>query len=185
LLLDERSFGYFNTDINDWVIENGVYEIQIGASLTDIRLKKSVIVEHNPIEIPVNCKSTFIPDYYDRKHPISISDGNFTQLTGIPIPFAFKRKEEPFTINSTITELSDVWIGRLLASIAMKQSKKMMPSAINDEKIMKMVEKGVMESPLRSLVAMSNGALTYSLAQGIINLANKNYFKAIRHFLSK
>jgi beta-glucosidase len=172
LSLDERSFGYFNTDINDWVIENGEYEIQVGASIEDIRLRSSVFYIKNTVDTSVKSLPEFVPDYYGRNHPISISDGNFTQLTGIPIPFAFKRKEEPFTINSTITELSDVWIGRLLASIAMKQSKKMMPSAIHDEKIMKMVEKGVKESPLRSLVAMSNGALTYRMVQWILKLAN-------------
>lgn len=170
--LDSRSFSYYNTDINDWVIENGEYEIQIGASLADIKLKQSVEFDKNLIDMPFNSKSEFVPDYYHRHHPISISDGNFTQLTGIPIPFAHKRKEEPFTINSTLTELSEVWIGRLLASIILKQSKKMMPSAVNDEKIMKMVERGVMESPLRSLVAMSNGALSSSVVGWILKLAN-------------
>jgi beta-glucosidase len=170
--LDFRSFSYFNTDINDWVIENGEYEIQVGSSIADIRLTETVSFDKNFINIPVNCKSEFVPDYYNRNHPISISDGNFTQLTGIPIPFAFKRKEEPFTINSTITELSEVWIGKLLAFMALRQSKKMMPSAVNDEKIMKMVEKGVMESPLRSLVAMSNGALSSKVVHWILKIAN-------------
>ncbi|PKM69818.1 MAG: glycosyl hydrolase [Firmicutes bacterium HGW-Firmicutes-19] len=172
LSLSQRSFSYFNTDVNTWVIENGEYEIQVGSSLNDIHLKESVIFDKNIVDIPVNCQSQFISDYYKRLHPISISDGNFTQLTGIPIPFAFKRKEEPFTINSTITELSEVWVGRLLASVALKQSKKTMPSAVNDEKIMKMVTAGVMESPLRSLVSMSNGALSTNVVQWILKIAN-------------
>jgi beta-glucosidase len=96
--LDARSFSYFNTDINDWVIENGKYEIQIGASLMDIRLKHSISYDKNTTEIPVNCKKEFIEDYYHRHHPISIKDGTFTQLTGIPIPFAFKRKDEPLPL---------------------------------------------------------------------------------------
>lgn len=172
ITLDARSFSYFNTDINDWVIENGEYEIQVGASLSDIRLMHTLNYDKNMTDIPVNCDPKFIPDYYNRQHPISIGDGNFTQLTGIPIPFAFKRKEEPFTINSTITELSEVWVGKLLARLALRQSKKLMPSALNDEKIMKMVEKGIMESPLRSLVAMSNGALSSKVIHVILKIAN-------------
>ena len=170
--LDARSFSYFNTDINDWVIENGKYEIQIGASLMDIRLKHTVSYDKNTTEIPVNCKKEFIEDYYHRHHPISIKDGTFTQLTGIPIPFAFKRKDEPYTINSTLTELSEVWIGRVFANIAKKQSANVMPSSKNDEKIMKMVERGVMESPLRSLISLSNGALPLKVIQWILKLAN-------------
>lgn len=172
LSLCPRSFSYYNTDTQDWIIENGDYEIQIGASLKDILLKQTVTNNENTTDIPVNCKPEFVSDYYNRQHPISISDGNFTQLTGITIPFAFKRKEEPFTINSTITELSEVWIGRLLAKIAMKKSEKMMPSAVNDEKILKMIHRGVMESPLRSLVAMSQGAITLIMVKIILSIAN-------------
>jgi beta-glucosidase len=170
LRLDSRSFSYFNTDFNDWVIENGEYEIQIGSSIVEVHLKESVTYDKNTVSIPVKSLPAFVSDYYDRKHPLTISDGNFTQLTGITIPFAFRRKEEPFTINSTLTELSDVWIGRLLAKIAKSQSKKLMPSS--DEKIIKMIERGVMESPLRSLVAMSNGAMNSGMVRWILKIAN-------------
>lgn len=170
--LGARSFSYFNTDVSDWVIENGEYEIQIGASLMDIRLKHTITYDKNTTEIPVNCKQEFIEDYYQRQHPISIKDGTFTQLSGIPIPFAFKRKDEPFTINSTITELSEVWIGKIFAYIAKKQSASIMSSSKNDEKIMKMVERGVMESPLRSLISLSNGSLSNKLVNRILKIAN-------------
>ncbi len=172
MFLDARSFSYFNTDINDWVIENGEYEIQIGASIEDIRLRKSVVSKGNTVEVPVNCLPQFITDYYDRTYPIQISDGTFTQLTGIAIPYAFRKENEPFTINSTLTELSETWIGRTYASIALKQSMKVLPSAQSDEKIMKMVERGVMESPLRSLIALSNGALPSFLVRLLLKIAN-------------
>ncbi len=42
--LDKRAFAYFNTDINDWLVESGNYGIQIGASSRDIRLEGSVNV---------------------------------------------------------------------------------------------------------------------------------------------
>ena len=174
LNLDSRSFSYFNTDIEDWVIENGEYEIQVGSSIKDIKQVACVSYDKNTFDLPVKSYPEFIPDYYNRTHPLSISDGNFTQLTGITIPFAFKRKKEPFTINSTITELSEVWIGRLLAKIALKQSRKLMPST--DEKIVKMVERGVMESPLRSLVAMSNGALSIKVVNWILKIVNFSRF---------
>lgn len=177
IVLDSRSFSYFNTDLQDWIIENGEYEIQIGACIQDIRLRKSVAFDKNTVDIPVNCLPQFVPDYYDRIHPIQISDGTFTQLTGIPIPHPFRKENEPFSLNSTLTELSETWIGRIYSSIALKQSVKVLPSAQNDEKIMKMVERGVMESPLRSLIALSNGALppiVVNLLLKVANLSTKN-----------
>lgn len=44
-VLDKRSFAYYHTGIRDWYVETGAYEILIGASSSDIRLKRSVYVE--------------------------------------------------------------------------------------------------------------------------------------------
>ena len=42
--LDERAFSYWNTEIHDWFMESGSYEIQIGKSAQEILLKKEVQV---------------------------------------------------------------------------------------------------------------------------------------------
>lgn len=44
LELDERAFSYWNTEIHDWFMESGSYEIQIGKSAQEILLKKEVQV---------------------------------------------------------------------------------------------------------------------------------------------
>lgn len=43
--LDKRSFAYYNTDIKDWHVETGVFNILIGKSSRDIVLSKSVEVQ--------------------------------------------------------------------------------------------------------------------------------------------
>lgn len=40
--LDSRAFSYYHTGIHDWYAEDGNYEIQIGASSRDIRLRQSI-----------------------------------------------------------------------------------------------------------------------------------------------
>ncbi|MFP4017116.1 MAG: beta-glucosidase [Halanaerobiales bacterium] len=55
--LDKRSFAYYNTDIKDWYVESGEYQILIGSSSRDIRLKETVDVQSTvelPWEITVN-----------------------------------------------------------------------------------------------------------------------------------
>jgi beta-glucosidase len=42
--LSKRSFAYYNTTIKDWHVENGVYEIMVGGSSDDIRLRTGVKV---------------------------------------------------------------------------------------------------------------------------------------------
>lgn len=42
--LDKRAFAYYDTDIGDWHVEYGKFDILIGSSSRDIRLSKSVFV---------------------------------------------------------------------------------------------------------------------------------------------
>lgn len=42
--LDKRSFAYYNVQIKDWHVESGIFEILVGASSKDIRLKETVEV---------------------------------------------------------------------------------------------------------------------------------------------
>lgn len=43
--LDKRSFAYYNTQISDWYVESGAYEILIGSSSADIRVSVTVNIE--------------------------------------------------------------------------------------------------------------------------------------------
>lgn len=46
-ILERDDFSYYNVMLHKWVAENGVYDIYIGASSQDIRLKESVLYENN------------------------------------------------------------------------------------------------------------------------------------------
>ena len=60
--LDKRSFAYYNTDISDWHVETGDFEILIGKSSRDIILKELVKVNSTvDIKIKVH-KNTSIAD---------------------------------------------------------------------------------------------------------------------------
>ncbi|MFW5809076.1 MAG: beta-glucosidase family protein [Halanaerobium sp.] len=50
--LGKRAFAYYNTEIDDWYVESGEYEILIGSSSRDIRLKEQLKVEAT-VELPV------------------------------------------------------------------------------------------------------------------------------------
>ncbi len=44
-VLDSRAYAYWNTEIHDWHVESGEYELQIGRNAQDIVLSKTVYVE--------------------------------------------------------------------------------------------------------------------------------------------
>lgn len=58
-MLDKRSFAYYNTEISDWYTEYEKYNILVGASSRDIRLKASVYVAPtNKIRLEYTLNST-------------------------------------------------------------------------------------------------------------------------------
>lgn len=74
--LDERSFAYYNTEKHAWTIENGAYEIYIGASSRDIRLEEELyIAGDNQIGSAVLLKDEVISE-----KGYHISDEQFEKL---------------------------------------------------------------------------------------------------------
>ena len=53
--LDSRSFAYYNTSLHRWYVENGAFEILVGASSRDIRLKEKIT-----INLPFEDQATFL-----------------------------------------------------------------------------------------------------------------------------
>lgn len=43
--LDARAFAYWNTELHDWFVESGDYEIQVGKNAEEVLLSESVQVE--------------------------------------------------------------------------------------------------------------------------------------------
>ncbi len=52
-ILDKRSFAYYNTEISDWHVESGEFDIMVGKSSRDIVLSDTVYVE-STVKLPVH-----------------------------------------------------------------------------------------------------------------------------------
>jgi len=167
--LASQDLAFYNSDISSWQVENGEYEIRIGASSRDIRLTGSIeIVGDNSSNIP-NMRS-LTPGYFNLENGIDISDTEFEALLGRPIPPRNRTKESPHTINSTISDIQDKWVGRMLLKYVQKQIDAMSKDNA-DLKIM--AEKMLMDMPLRFLTTMGGG-MTSNQLRGLIDLLNGN-----------
>jgi beta-glucosidase len=58
LTLDERAFAYWSPSQRRWVVEAGDFEIQVGASSRDIRLRRTVRLDGNGPEPALTGQST-------------------------------------------------------------------------------------------------------------------------------
>ena len=60
--LNKRSFAYYNTDINDWHVESGEFQILIGKSSREIVLKESITINSTEVIQTFVTKNTALID---------------------------------------------------------------------------------------------------------------------------
>ncbi|KRM12775.1 glycoside hydrolase family 3 C-terminal domain-containing protein [Paucilactobacillus suebicus] len=64
--LNERSFSWYNADLGKWQIDKGQYDIEIGASSRDLRLRESVEIKPVVNRTKRVTESTYVSDLKDR-----------------------------------------------------------------------------------------------------------------------
>ena len=92
--LDDKAFRYWNIATDRWEVEDGSYQLLVGASVQDIRLTADITLPGTGAPDPYAGKA--LPDYYTGNVQ-NIPDVEFETLLGRPLP------EETTTIDRTMT----------------------------------------------------------------------------------
>ena len=99
--LDDRSFSYWNTEINDWVVESGTYEILVGASSRDIRLTAEIEKAGQDAPDPYVDQ---VFDVYRNADVKNVPDESFAALIGRDIPAHLWDRSVPLDFNSALDQ---------------------------------------------------------------------------------
>jgi beta-glucosidase len=164
--LSRRDFAYYNTAIKDWHVESSDYEVRIGASSRDIRLKSMVHVE-STIRATLPDLRQVALGYYDLSNGINIPDDEFEKMIGRTIPPRERKKGEPHTANSTMTDIKDNILGRLLLSFMQKQTSKLLKDS---PELQPMIDKMFPDMPLRFLAMSAGGSITAGQIEGLAEI---------------
>ena len=156
--LDDKAFRYWNVRTNHWEVEGGCYELRVGASCEDIRLRAVITVEGTVAPNPYEGKDLL---HYQTAEVRKITDAEFEALLGRPIPESKIKIDR----NMTLGELSH---GRSPLGWA--------ASAVLGHLLRKSMENGKPDlnilfqynMPLRALAKMTNGAVSMGMVDGIV-----------------
>ncbi len=174
LTLGQRAFAFYDVGNEDWVVEAGDFEILVGASARDIRLKASLhLADARGAASPVN--RVKLAAYYGLSKDHRFTQADFEALLGHPIPAKVKPKKGEYTLNTPICEMSDSFIARLLYKLILSQVKKM----IKDDEVTPtsaMMRVFVQEMPLRTML-MFGGPLNLPRLETLLRLINGHLFK--------
>lgn len=162
--LDDKAFRYFNVQTNRFEIDGGEYEILIGASVADIRLRGTLRVKGTDAPAPLSMAQ--LPSYASGNIK-DVPDAEFALLLGRPIPDGHWTGD--LRMNDAICQL--YYARSLKARIAYK----IMTGMLN-----KSIRKGepdlniifVYNMPFRGIGKMTGGLVSQEMCEGIVKMAN-------------
>ena len=179
--LNQRAFSYYNTQINDWYVEAGAFEILVGASSRDIRLKTSLeVVSTQPAAPKINRDQLQV--YYSFPKGTPVSQQDFASLLGKPVPENQGPAKGEFTLNTPVGDMSASFIGRQLYSFMERQIAKMIVGQ-EDTPTAFLMEAMVCEMPLRSMLMMGDSPLNREMLDALLIMINGNTFKGMSAFI--
>ncbi len=181
LSLGRDAFSYYNVKAQGWCVENGDYEIMVGASSRDIRLSAGVHIAADLCATPDY--RTLAPSYYALPHTdgtLDIPESEYLALLGGSI--AEPRKGRPFHLNTPVFELRATLIGRIFVHFAKKMAIKSMQANEGDD-VERLVDATVMDMPIRSLGM--TGDFDKTAVGGMLEIFNGHWIRGLRKVLGK
>ncbi|MBQ7616289.1 MAG: glycoside hydrolase family 3 C-terminal domain-containing protein [Butyrivibrio sp.] len=165
---DDKTFRYFNVKTNKWEVEDGKYEILVGGSSADLKLKAEVLKGETTDAYPYD--KAALSSYYSGKIE-NISDAEFEKLLGRPIPDG--KWSGQLSNNDAICQMyyAKSGLARFAYKILTGRKKKADESGTPDLNIL-----FIYNMPFRAMAKMTGGAVSREMVDGIVKLVNGHFF---------
>jgi beta-glucosidase len=180
LVLDMSAFAFWDTPGQSWQVESGAFEVRLGSSSRDIRLRDRVLVAGSAA---VDAASAGSHGPVLEKGQLQVSDDIYAAMLGHPVPAA--ESSLPFHLNSSLREVAQTWLGARLKARFVADFQRRMGAGSNDATLQKMFEEMANEMPLRSLALFSGGRLSFGTLAVIVAVLNRRYLRALRLWLRR
>jgi len=179
--LNRRSFAYWDTELHDWHVEEGRFEIRVGASSRDIRAAAAVEVLPAPTTVSEGDRRERLAEYYDPAGHASFSREAFAALYGRPLPPNRPERRGAYTLNTPLADMRGLGAS-LLRAFIWRQAKS--PFADDPESPMaRQAEIFMREMPLRTILMSGGGEITFDTLDGLLKLANGRIIQGVRRLL--
>lgn len=168
IAFDDKTFRYFNVKTNKWEVEDGNYQIMIGASSADIKLTASIMKAKTTDTMPYD--KAELPSYYTGKIE-SVEASEYEKLLGRSIPDGkWSGKLGP---NDAICQMyyAKSGLARFAYDRLTAMKKKADESGKPDLNIL-----FIYNMPFRAMAKMTAGAVSMEMVDGIVELVNGRFF---------
>lgn len=181
LSLNKRSFAYYSTQLSDWIVSSGDYQILVGSSSRTILLQETVNVTSSNKYFKESLNKEILHPYFNIQHAKYITNDAYMSLLGFQVPSNLPAKRGEMTMNSTIGDLQNCIIGKIVVKFAPGIIRKNVPNA--DYTTLLMIQQGMLEMPLRGLNGITSGLMDPKLLDGMLLFANKKRLTGLNKML--
>ena len=173
---DDKTFRYFNIKTNKWEVEEGTYQILIGASCEDIRLEGSIHRDGTTQEYPYHTNRMM--HYYDAKIT-DVPDSEFEELLGHPIPYG--KWNGALGMNDAICQLyyAKSGLARFIYKRLNSMKEKSEAKGVPDLNIL-----FIYNMPFRAIAKMSGGMVSMDMVEGMVKVVNGHFFRGVGNIIA-
>ncbi|MNW35558.1 Thermostable beta-glucosidase B [compost metagenome] len=179
---DDKTFRYFNVVTNRWEIEESDYEIFVGASSLDIRLKS--VWHAVGTRAPLPYKRDELQAYYSGNVK-NVDREQFERLLGFKAPAAAWDRTKPLGYNDTIAQCQ--YAKGAFARFAFRAIRFShgFLRKIGKRSTANLIMMSVYHMPFRGIARLTGGGINMPMLDGILMIANGHFFKGLRHCLKE
>lgn len=178
--LDVRSFACYDPSTKAWIVPDGRYRISAGASSRDIRLSRQVVVHGKQVAADQAGESAWYRTLQGKP-----TQSDLEALLGHAINPLLPPHKGEYTVHSSLRDMQKSPAIRIMMRLIEATVGKAYGSADPSDPNLKSIIEVTAINPLRSLVTSSGGAFGLNVAQGLVDLANGRFFKALGSFFRK
>ena len=168
LPFDKRTFRYWNTKENKWVIEGGLWKIWVGGSIAELPLTGEVNVQGDEAAAPYDEEKVKL---YRECKLDAVPDEAFAELLGHEVPDGSWSRE--FGKNDAICQLGNAKSGlaRFIFGQLEKRKKKADEAGKPDLNVL-----FIYNMPLRAIGKMTGGLVDQKMVGGLVDMVNGHFF---------
>lgn len=189
LSFDKDDLRYFDIHRNDWVMEQGTYELLLCSDCEAVKLHDTIVLDGETAASPYDAD---VDAVYRRAALADVTDSLFTQMSGLQIPPL--PPKTPIRLESRFSDLQATFMGRILYNAVLGVARKQMKEALrlppgekrdNQIKGAQFLERILSSNSLITMSMSAANSFPYSFAEGFAALANGHILRGARCFLTK
>ena len=173
---------------NEWVLESGVYTIELCKNANEVILSKELEIKSNDVIVPNELEYILYSDY---NRFINMTDEEFSKVS--KKEFIHTEHKKPYNLNTPINQYKSFWginIYKLMLFVCNRVYKKALKSKEDEHKETRVKNAYFTVNMLktlsiRSLSYASEGMMSHRMALGIVDIANGKVFRGLWKLITK